>query len=518
MIKSFKLPYNQNIDDYLAKNFPKISKYRILTKSLDARKAQRGKKPEYHYQIEFTEGDSDFEKGSYSFDFKKVNNTGAKPIIVGCGPAGIFAALRLLDHGIPSILIDRGESAKARMRSIARFWRYGELNEDSNVCYGEGGAGLFSDGKLITRIKSPHTQYVLQRLVDFGAPEEILYQKNPHLGSNKIRSLISQLTHYMEEKGVEIRYETKVTEVLFESTSKETKSVCGVRLENGDTIKSNKVVLAIGHSARDLISSLYSQGIEMKSKDYAVGVRIEHPRRLIDQCQYGDFSKDPLLGAARYRLSYENKDTKRGTYSFCMCPGGYVLSSGTKKNGHVVNGMSNSSCSSPWTNSAIVVSVKSGVDFKEGPLESIKFQEDIEKAAYNYSSKVSSGKEIMSQGMTDFMKNKVNSKLPRTSCPSGIVAGDLREIFPPTVTDSLNEAFEFFNTKLKGFYSKESLLLAPETRTSSPVSFMRDSETLQSVSAEGLFPIGEGAGHAGGITSAAVDGVKCALAMVEAHL
>lgn len=508
----FILDYDADLDAYLKSRHPDMVDYRILSKALDARGANRGKVPRYNYHIETIKAGERF--SAYREEFRDLGSFKQKPVIVGAGPGGLFCALRLSEYGIPSVLIERGERAHNRMKHIARFWRYGEFDTENNVCYGEGGAGLFSDGKLITRVKSPYVQYVMNRLVDFGAPEETAYLSNPHLGSNKIRGLITQITDELLRRGCEIHYNTRVDELLYSSDNSK---IEGVLLDNGKKIYSDDVILATGHSAKEVYSHLKDRNVSMKAKSFAVGVRIEHPRELIDKIQYGDYACE--LGAARYRLSYEDRSSHKGTYSFCMCPGGYVLSSGTDANGIVVNGMSNYARNSRWSNSALVVSVEAGVDFGlDDVLEGHYFQQSIEKKAYEASMSKASGKEVPVQTLTDFLDDKVaRSPLPKTSCPSGIFSESMRNILPEFITNHLSNALKKFDTKMPGFVSKNALLLAPETRTSAPVTIERDRETLESTSHKGLYPCGEGAGYAGGITSAAVDGVKIAMSMIKKY-
>ncbi|MDO9182241.1 MAG: NAD(P)/FAD-dependent oxidoreductase [Bacteriovorax sp.] len=506
----FTLDFNEDVDLHLEKNYPGITDFRILNQALDARGANRGKIPRYTYNVEILEPGEQFEAVQEVF-----TNVGAfklAPLIIGGGPAGLFCALRLADFGVPSIVIERGDRAHNRMLHIAKFWRYGVFDTENNVCYGEGGAGLFSDGKLITRIKSPFVQYVMNRFVDFGAPKETAYISNPHLGSNKIRGLINQMTEYLRSKGTDVRYNTRVNRLINDG-----QKIIGVELNNGEKLFSDYIILATGHSAKEMYTHLHELKVEMKQKDFAVGVRIEHPRELIDQIQYGKFAGLDL-GAARYRLSYEDSQTKKGTYSFCMCPGGYVLSSGTEANGIVVNGMSNYARNSRWSNAALVVSVKAGVDFEStNLLAGLDFQHAIEQKAFDVSKQNATGRELPAQTLKEFMENRIstNAAIIKTSTPSGIVKSSIRDILPSFVTKHLENALLKFDESLKGFVSDKALLIAPETRTSSPVTILRDKESLESSSHQGLYPCGEGAGHAGGITSAAVDGVKVAMSIIK---
>ncbi len=506
----FTLDFNEDVEDYLQSHHPDMQDYRILNQALDARGAQRGKVPRYTYNIELLGPGERFEAAVE--EFPELGAFKNPPIIIGAGPGGLFCALRLADYGVPSIVIERGDRAHSRMLHISKFWRYGEFNTENNVCYGEGGAGLFSDGKLITRIKSSFVQYVMNRFVDFGAPKETAYISNPHLGSNKIRALINKMTEYLVSKGCVVRYNTRVDRLIIEGSK-----VIGVELSNGEKLYSEAVVLATGHSASEMYHHLEELGVEMKQKDFAIGVRIEHPRELIDQIQYGNFA-GLELGAARYRLSYEDPGSKKGTYSFCMCPGGYVLSSGTEADGIVVNGMSNYARNSRWSNAALVVSVRAGVDFSSDKLlAGLDFQHAIEQKAFQASKAKATGRELPAQTLKEFMDHSLNPSNEgiKTSTPSGIVKTELRSVLPAFVTKHLENALVKFDDNLKGFISDKALLIAPETRTSAPVTILRNKETMESTSHTGLYPCGEGAGHAGGITSAAVDGVKIAMSLLK---
>jgi uncharacterized protein len=506
-----RLPFDVDLEGHLKKEFPLLRDFRLISRSLDARGASRGKKPVYNYQIDLIESGEVFEKTTESLS--KKNQPKQMPLIIGAGPAGLFCALRLLDHGIKSNIIERGASANNRMKHIARHWRYGEFDSDNNVCFGEGGAGLFSDGKLITRVKSPFIQYVMNRFVDFGAPKEIAYESNPHLGSNKIRGLISKITDHLRENGCEIHYHKKMSELLLNSSNE----VTGVKCSDGTEFKTNCVVLAVGHSAHDIYRHLEQTGVAMASKDFAVGVRVEHSRAQMDKLQFGDFSGHPALGTARYRLSWHDKSNDLGTYSFCMCPGGYVLSSGTDADGIVVNGMSNYARNSRWSNSALVVTVKNNFSTKE-VLAGLDYQRQIEKRAFDISKKVASGKEVPAQTIEQFLMGKdANIKGVKHSCPSGIFDYDLNQVLPSEVTSQLKKALEVFNRQIGGFSDVGGVLMAPETRTSAPVTISRDKKTRMSLSHAGLFPCGEGAGYAGGITSAGIDGINIAESIIKLY-
>jgi uncharacterized FAD-dependent dehydrogenase len=505
------LPYDESLETYLRTQYPDYHAHRILHKSLDARKANRGEKPTYFYQVELALEATDL--GDRSYQFPQVTWKGELPIIVGSGPAGLFCALWLAEHGIASRIFERGDPASRRMLKIARYWRYGELDIDSNVCFGEGGAGLYSDGKLITRVKSPFIQYVMRKFVDFGAPADTEYLSDPHLGSNKIRSIISKISDFLRSKGCEFYFNAKVTELLMDGAQ-----IQGVQLSDGLKIYSPHVILATGHSAKEVYHDLVAKKVLLQPKNFAVGVRVEHPRALIDKIQHGSFCDDQILGAARYRLSYHDETTDKGTYSFCMCPGGYVLSSTTNQESLVVNGMSNFARNSPWSNAALVVAVDAIKDAQFSDtnlLAGLNFVESIERKAFASSKASASGRELPAQTIEDFLKDKKSLTLPKSSTPSNLVSVEMKQIFPQFITKHLQTAINEFQKKMPGFISQKAVLIAPETRTSAPVRVVRDEHTLQSPTHAGLYPCGEGAGYAGGITSAAVDGVKVAQAVIQ---
>jgi uncharacterized FAD-dependent dehydrogenase len=516
-VLEFKLSFDADLKAYVASHYPLVKNFRILSESLDARGAPRGKKPLVHYQIEVIYEGEDFQVERRVFAPLAQNlQESIRPVIIGAGPGGLFAALRMVESGLRPIVIERGERAQKRMLHIARHWRYGELNPESNVCYGEGGAGLYSDGKLITRIKSDWVKWVMRKLVDFGAPEEIAHLSNPHLGSNKIRAIISKISDYLVSRGADILYNTRVDEILTNESDAE-KKVVGVKLHTGEIIDTEFVILATGHSAKEMYQHLEEINVAMKPKDFAVGVRVEHSREHIDKISHGPYADSPLLGAARYKLTFHDLASNKGTYSFCMCPGGYVLASSTDQEGIVVNGMSNYARNSRWSNSALVVTVQAGVDFPADEiLAGLKFQESIEKKAYELSKMKASGRELPCMTMGEFLKGSLSDKeLPVSSTPSGLFKQDLKDLFPTFILEHLKQALKDFNHKMPGFIHEDALLIAPETRTSAPVTVLRDKNTLESLSHQGLYPCGEGAGYAGGITSAAVDGIKIAESIIN---
>ncbi|MGH1468945.1 MAG: NAD(P)/FAD-dependent oxidoreductase [Bdellovibrionales bacterium] len=496
---------DEDIEEQLQWLSPNYENYHILKKSVDARKRGSLK---FIYSIET------FQKGEPSkkepIRLKPLGKYNAKPVvIIGAGPAGLFAALRLLERGIPCILLEQGEETKKRVLSISKYWRKGILNENSNVGFGEGGAGLFSDGKLITRIKSDHIPYVMQRLVQFGAPEEIEYLSNPHVGSDKIRRVIPKLREHILSLGGEIHFNTQVTKINFSQ-----KSVTGVTTKNvvDDTFKNfetDHIILATGHSSK-IFDHLHENDVFMEGKSFAVGLRIEHNQELINKIQYKEFSDHPKLGAANYKLAYTNKDHGVGVYSFCMCPGGYVLSSGTEQGHLVSNGMSNYNRNSKFANAAMVLSIDHQKTFGDDLMGGMKFRASLEAQAFKMVQKNQGTKELPAQYLSDFLSKKISSSLHKTSSPSGAVSSPLHELFDNKFHSRFSDAIEVFNKRMRGFSNDETILFGVESRTSCPVRITRDNKTLESISHKGLYPTGEGAGYAGGITSAACDGVKVA--------
>lgn len=503
-LHDIKVPLDEELDERLQWLVPDHGPYRILRQSVDARQRHS---PHFVYSLEVA--DPDEELRVEEFHLEKVSSQGERPIIVGSGPAGLFAALRLVERGVPCLLLERGSDSVERIKGISQFWRHGKLDKRNNVCYGEGGAGLYSDGKLITRIKSPHIPYVLNRLVQFGAPEEIQWLSNPHVGSDRIRRVIPKLRAFLLANGCEIRFNTQVTELLVEG-----KEVVGVKTEYGDEIRSPSVVLATGHSAEDMLLHLQSIGVSLQGKSFAMGLRIEHPQKLINQIQYRDAAGHPKLGSANYRLAHHDARDEVGVYSFCMCPGGYVLSSGTEENGVVVNGMSNYHRNSPFANAAVVVSIDHEKSFGKDLLGGLKLRRSLEQDAYRRVQEAGGTKELPTQNLMDFIAGR-GGTVTKGSSPSGEKAVRLDELVPKTMRTKMLEAMEKFDRNMKGFVSEEAQLYGVESRTSCPVRVTRDDESLESVSHPGLYPAGEGAGYAGGITSAACDGIRIAEKIVE---
>jgi uncharacterized FAD-dependent dehydrogenase len=451
-------------------------------------------------------------------------------VIIGAGPAGLFAALRLAERGVKCVLLEQGAATEKRVLKIGRFWRYGELDPRTNVGFGEGGAGLFSDGKLITRIKSEHIPYVMQRLVQFGGPPEIEYLSNPHVGSDRIRRVIPKMREHLRALGVEIRFESKVQELSLRG-----REIAAVLLEGGERLECERVILACGHSADDMFEHLQELGVQMEGKSFAVGLRIEHPQALINRMQYREHASHPKLGAANYRLAHFDENSQQGVYSFCMCPGGYVLSCTTDGLGAVSNGMSNYNRGSRFANAAIVVSVDFAKSFGNDLFGGLKFRNELERAAMGLMDAAPSGsggsrggsgggdnrgaaenraliqtaRPLPAQRLLDFLEGRAGPVLP-TSSPSGVLPARLDQLFGDEFKTAFRAGLETFERQMRGFVGPEAQLHGVESRTSCPLRIPRDPNTLQSVSHTGLYPTGEGAGYAGGITSAACDGIRVA--------
>ena len=511
IIQNLEIGIDEDLEERLQWMVPEHGAYRILRQSVDAR---RRHSPKFVYSLEVAEKGESLSDPEFLIP-KAIHQKGSKasaarPIIIGSGPAGLFAALRLVERGVNCLLLERGGSAQDRIRGINHYWRYGQLDRRNNVCFGEGGAGLYSDGKLITRIKSPHIPYVLHRLVKFGAPKEIQYVSNPHVGSDKIRRLIPKIREYLLANGCEIQFNQQVTTLLTEGPN-----IVGVRTETGIEHRSDHVVLATGHSATDMLLHLHEIGCHLEGKSFAMGLRIEHAQAEINQIQYREFAAHPKLGSANYRLTFHDEKTKTGVYSFCMCPGGYVLSSGTEADGLVCNGMSNFNRNSPFANSAIVVTVDHDLHFGKNLMGGLQLREQLEKSAFQAVQKAGGTKELPTQKLEDFLKGRLGP-VSKGSSPSGEKPVRLDELLPKFMTQYFRKGLEDFDHKMAGFISPTAQLYGVESRTSCPIRVTRDEVTLQSTSHQGLYPCGEGAGYAGGITSAACDGIRIAEKIAEA--
>ncbi|ACH38682.1 FAD-dependent oxidoreductase, putative [Citrifermentans bemidjiense Bem] len=419
-------------------------------------------------------------------------------VIVGMGPAGLFAALRLAEYGLSALVLERGREVEKRAADVSRFWRAGELLPESNVQFGEGGAGTFSDGKLTTRVKDENCGWVLRQLVHFGAPPEILYAAKPHIGTDRLRAVVKGIRERLIQAGFEIRFESRVSGIGLSGNR-----VSAVMVNETSEHPCDTLLLAPGHSARDTYAMLHRAGVALEAKPFAVGLRVEHPQALIDEIQYGR-NPHPQLPPAEYAQAYNNEKTGRSAYSFCMCPGGVVVAAASEAGGVVVNGMSGYRRNGPGANSALVVTV-GPADFPgASPLSGIEFQRDLERRAFaagggGYLAPAQSLMAFLGEG-----KGRVAS-----SYRPGVVECELTPLLPPAVAATLKEGIRHFDRKMRGFMSAEATLTAVETRTSAPLRILRAPD-LQSVSHPGLYPTGEGAGYAGGIMSAALDGIRVA--------
>lgn len=482
----------------------KVKRWRIFKKSIDARN-----KADVHfvYIIDIDTDDSKIVSRLTKIDeisFPKITNrrkSKYRPIIVGAGPAGLFAALILAQNGVKPIVLEQGKNVDERLKDIEEFKSTGNLNVLSNVQFGEGGAGTFSDGKLNTGISSPFCRKVLEEFVNFGAPKQILYLSKPHLGTDNLINIIRNMRNEIVRLGGEFYFNEKVTDFEFKENKLEA-VICSKRIET-DTI-----VLAIGHSSRDTFEKLYDLGFNMEAKAFSVGARVEHKQALINESQYGNQTK-LKLPAAEYKLVYHGKD--RSLYTFCMCPGGVVVASSSEENTIVTNGMSYFARDGENANSALLVGVNPE-DFEgDSPLRGMYFQKQLEEKAFSVGK---GGYRAPAQNVVDFLERKCTTKfedVQPTYLP-GVQMVDLHEVLPKFVTDTMEEGIKYFDTKIKGF-ALSGVLTGVETRSSSPVRILRD-DSLQS-NIRGVYPCGEGAGYAGGIMSAAVDGIKCAIKILE---
>ncbi len=498
-----------------------IKKIQVMNRSIDARKKHKILLS-YTIAVEGKHGDEGLKKkikpgfGVSSYELKETTfamESGDKkmshrPVIVGMGPAGIFAALYLARAGYRPIVLERGKSVEERSRDVANFWNgSSKLLKNSNVQFGEGGAGTFSDGKLTTRSKDPRIFQVLTELVKAGAPEEILYHYKPHVGTDILRKVLISIRKELLSLGADIFFEEQLTEIKIVDAK-----MTEIGTSTGRNLPVENLVLAVGHSARDTYRMLHGSGIALEEKAFAVGLRIEHPQEWLDQAQYGSFAGHPKLGSADYMMTHHST-CGRGVYTFCMCPGGEVVASTSEEEGVVTNGMSYYSRSSGIANSAVVVTVNPS-DWNHTPLGGMDFQRSLEKKAFELG-----GKNYYApfQLVGDFLGASSKSKtLVTPTYRPGVAEADLRTALPEEIVKSLQEGIRGFGRKIVGFDHEGATLTGVETRTSSPVRINRD-ETGQSISCQGLYPCGEGAGYAGGIISAAIDGIKQAENIIKEY-
>lgn len=425
----------------------------------------------------------------------------SRPIVVGAGPAGIFAALRLGEVGAPAILLERGGPVDERVAAVNGYWRGRPLDPENNILFGEGGAGTFSDGKIYTRRRDGELGYVFRKLVEAGADPGILQEAWAHLGTDKVRAVLPALRRRILENGVEIRFHAQVRDFLVQDGR-----CVGVRLASGEEIVGGPVIVAAGHSARDTMRALLEAGAVAELRPIAIGARVEHPQALVDGARYPAGRGD--LPAASYRLA-DNAPGQRSAYTFCMCPGGMVVPAGNEDGEVVVNGMSFAARRARWANAALIVQVTPADYGAADPLAGVRFQTEIERRA----AAMTDGRRAPAQRVVDLLEGRPSTELPRTSYPLGVTPGDLRTLLPAPVVEGMKRALRNFDRGIPGFAGPEGVLIAPETRTTAPLRFLRGAD-LQSPSLPGLLPVGEGAGYAGGIVSAALDGFRAAEAVI----
>ncbi|NPV27328.1 MAG: hypothetical protein HPY81_07795 [Firmicutes bacterium] len=528
-ISNLKLPVGHNPDDVLKLAVKKaklplkvVVDHRLVRKSIDARR-----KPEIYFvytvDLEITEATSLANNIKRHPDIKIVVPTPPltikrgdtplthPPVVVGMGPAGLFAALALAEWGYRPIVLERGQEVNRRTETVERFWADGEFDPQSNVQFGEGGAGTFSDGKLTTRINDPRVEQVLERLVQAGAPPEILYLHKPHIGTDKLRTVVQNLRQMIIKRGGRVFFRSQLTDLYIEQ-----QRLVGLQINDRYDLATDIIVLAIGHSARDTYQLLARRGVYLEAKPFAVGVRVEHPQGLIDQAQFGELAGHPDLGPADYQLVYKDETTQRAAYTFCMCPGGYVVGAASEIGGVVTNGMSTFARDSGVANSAVVVSVSPNDFPSPEPTAGIEFQREWERRAFELGGR---NWHAPAQLVVDFLADQPSNSVNLGAYPTyrpGVTPANLWNCLPKFVGETLRNALANFDRKLAGFGSPAACLTGVETRTSAPLRITRD-KTFQSVNTKGLYPAGEGAGYAGGIVSAAVDGLRIAEAIYQKY-
>lgn len=486
---------------FLKLNVEEITAVQVIRRSVDA----RSRNPVFRAKaiVYVNEEPADI---FHTIRFNPVKKN-KKVLIVGMGPGGMFAALRLIELGIKPIILERGKDVQSRRRDLRAIQQFGEVNPDSNYCFGEGGAGTYSDGKLYTRsTKRGDVNRILNILVQHGSPKEILIDAHPHIGSNILPQVVSAIRQTILNCGGEIYFESRVTEFILDGNK-----IKGVIVNGEHKYFGDSVILATGHSARDIYYLLDRYKIKIESKPFAMGVRIEHPQKLIDEIQYHTKERNQNLPASSYSLTCQVND--RGVYSFCMCPGGIIIPASTEPGELVLNGMSVSRRDSPFANSGLVVTVdeKDWAQYEShGVFAGLEFQKEVERIAFEAGGMT---QRAPAQRITDFVKGITSQSLPVSSYIPGTVSSPLHENLPVKIAEGLRKSLIIFEKKMKGYFTEEAQILAAETRTSSPIRIPRDNKTLMHIEVEGLFPCGEGAGYAGGIVSAAIDGERSAEAI-----
>jgi uncharacterized FAD-dependent dehydrogenase len=496
---------DDTIKDYISKHLSikknSITGLTYIKRSIDA----RGKQPGIQLNINVFIDEPFILRERRNLRLDSVSRDAKKILIAGAGPSGLFAALKLIEEGVQPIILERGKNVRDRRRDLAILNKEGTINPDSNYCFGEGGAGTYSDGKLYTRsTKRGDVNRILNILVQFGADENILYDAHPHIGTNKLPQIITSIREKIIECGGEIMFEKKISDLIISNNQ-----LTGVITSDQQKFDVDALILATGHSARDIFELLHRKKILIEAKPFALGVRVEHPQQLIDTIQYHCTVRDEFLPPASYSLVRQVEG--RGVFSFCMCPGGIIAPASTAPGELVVNGWSPSKRNNPYANSGIVVAVDDSdvapLIKKHGPLAAMEFQRSVEQKAYN----AGGGKFVApAQRLEDFTRKKLSIDLPSCSYLPGIAATDMSDILPSYIYTSLKDAFLYFGKKMKGYFTNEAVVVATESRTSSPVRIPRDGVTLEHPQVKGLYPCGEGAGYAGGIVSAAMDGEKVA--------